>query len=125
MGSQGFKETLRRLRAGGIVTFFPEGTRSPDGELGPLKEGISTLATRARAPIVPVGLAGTFEAWPRTRRFPRPHPIRLHYGPPITPEDLNGLSGPEATALIRVRLLEAIQEARRGLERDLDRGGRA
>jgi 1-acyl-sn-glycerol-3-phosphate acyltransferase len=125
MGSQGFKETLKRLRVGGIVTFFPEGTRSPDGELGPLKEGISTLATRARAPIVPVGLAGTFEAWPRTRLFPRSHPIRLHYGPPIPPEDLVDLSGPEATAFIRARLLDAIQEARRGLERDLDRGRRS
>src|SRR5439155_2031754 len=67
MGAQGLKETLRRLRAGGIVTLFPEGTRSRDGELGPLKSGIAVLASRARVPIIPAALAGTFEAWPRSR----------------------------------------------------------
>lgn len=121
MGSQGFKETLKRLKAGGIVTFFPEGTRSPDGELGPLKEGIGTLATRSRAVIIPTGLAGTFEAWPRWKKFPRPYPIRVHYGTPILPEALDGLGNAEATALIRQQLLEAIAEARRGLDRDLAR----
>lgn len=119
MGSQGFKETLKRLKAGGIVTFFPEGTRSADGELGPLKEGIGTLATRSRAVIIPAGLAGTYEAWPRWRKLPRPYPIRIHYGRPILPETLDGLSSAEATALIRQRLLEAIGEARKGLARDL------
>src|SRR5579872_5835493 len=58
IGASGLKETLRRLRAGGIVTLFPEGTRSPDGALGPLKPGIAVLVARAGVPVVPVGLAG-------------------------------------------------------------------
>src|SRR3954470_14775633 len=92
MGAQGLKETLRRLRAGGIVTLFPEGTRSPDGELGAMKSGIAVLAARARVTHVPAAVAGTFEAWPRSRRFPRPYPIRVHYGPPILPEQIAGMS---------------------------------
>ena len=82
IGVSGMKETLRRLRNGGIVTLFPEGTRSPDGELAPLKPGIAVLVARAGVPFVPAGIAGTFEAWPRSRLFPRPHPIRVHYGLP-------------------------------------------
>ena len=80
IGASGMKETLRRLRAGGIVTLFPEGTRSPDGELGPLKSGIAVLVTRAGVPVVPVGLAGMFEVWPRpalgARPASGPHPLR-------------------------------------------------
>jgi len=119
MGAEGLKETLRRLRAGGIVTLFPEGTRSPDGELGELKSGIAVLATRAKVPIIPAAVAGTFEAWPRWRPFPRPHPIRVHYGPPIQPADLAGMDAEAVTALIRDRLLACRDEARRGLARDL------
>ena len=119
MGASGMKETLRRLRAGGIVTLFPEGTRSPDGELGPLKPGIAVLVTRAGVPIVPVGLAGTFELWPRSRLFPVPHPVRIHYGPAIYPEDLSGMETTAITAMIRQRLEESRMEAWRGLRQDL------
>ena len=111
-GAQGFKETLRRLRAGGIVTFFPEGTRSPDGELQELKPGIATLATRSRAPLIPSGIAGTFESWPRGQKLPRRHRTHLHLGPPIAAEELDGLTPDEATALIRDRLLSCVQTAR-------------
>ncbi len=123
MGAQGLKETLRRLRAGGIVTLFPEGTRSPDGALGPLKQGIAVLAARARVPIIPAAVVGTFEAWPRSRPLPRRHPIRVHYGRPIALEEIAGCA-PEAVAeLIRGRILECQRRARRSLERGL--GGEA
>lgn len=121
MGAQGLKETLRRLRKGGIVLLFPEGTRSRDGELGELKSGISVLAARARVPVIPAAVAGTFEAWPRSRPFPRPHPIRVQYGRPISPEELAGLDANAVTELIRARILECQAEATRGIERDLRR----
>ncbi|WP_152053163.1 lysophospholipid acyltransferase family protein [Tautonia marina] len=114
-GSQGFKETLRRLKAGGIVTFFPEGTRSPDGTLQELKPGIAALATRARVPIIPAGIAGTFESWPRDQKLPRPYPLRLHLAPSIAPEELDGLSPEDATQLIRERLEQAIEVAQQAL----------
>jgi 1-acyl-sn-glycerol-3-phosphate acyltransferase len=119
MGASGMKETLRRLRAGGIVTLFPEGTRSPDGELGALKSGIAVLVARAGVPVVPVGLAGTFEIWPRSRLVPVPHPIRIHYGRPIRPDELAGMAAEAVTALIRERLAECRLEALRGLRRDM------
>jgi 1-acyl-sn-glycerol-3-phosphate acyltransferase len=119
MGASGLKETLRRLRRGGVVLLFPEGTRSFDGRLAPLKPGIAVLASRARVPVVPTAVAGTFEGWPRTRRFPRPHAIRIVYGPPISPEALDGLSPGAVTQLIWERLDACHREARRGLARDL------
>jgi 1-acyl-sn-glycerol-3-phosphate acyltransferase len=119
MGASGMKETLRRLRAGGIVTLFPEGTRSHDGRLGMLKPGIAVLVQRVGVPVVPAGLAGMFDIWPRSRLFPVPHPIRIHYGRPIYPDELAGLDTEAITALIRDRMEESLLEARRALQSDM------
>ncbi len=119
MGASGMKETLRRLRAGGIVTLFPEGTRSADGRLGMLKPGIAALVARVGVPVVPAAVAGMFEIWPRSRVFPVPHPIRIHYGRPIYPGDLAGLDTEAITALIRDRMEESFLEASRALRSDM------
>lgn len=118
MGVSGLKETLRRLRNGGIVLLFPEGTRSEDGRLCILKSGISVLAKRARVPIVPAAMAGSFEAWPRDRRLPRPHPIRIEYGPAIHPAEIAGLAPEAVTALLHDRILDCHLRAVRGLAGD-------
>ena len=120
MGASGLKETLRRLRNGGIVVLFPEGTRSETGELGELKSGIAVLAARARVPVVPAAVAGTFEAWPRSRPFPWIYPIRVHYGLPILPEEIASLRPAALVTLLRDRMITCQQVARSGLGRDLD-----
>ncbi len=120
IGVSGMKETLRRLRNGGIVSLFPEGTRSRDGELGPLKSGIALLVARAGVPVVPAGIAGTFESWPRSRLLPLPHPIRIHYGQAIDPEQIRGMEPEALTALIRSRMAESMGLARAGLARDME-----
>jgi 1-acyl-sn-glycerol-3-phosphate acyltransferase len=119
MGASGLKETLRRLRRGGVVILFPEGTRSPDGRLGGLKPGIAVLAQKARVPVVPAAVAGTFEAWPRGRPLPSAHAIRIDYGPPILPEEISQLSSEAVTALIRDRIAACHRRALRALARDL------
>lgn len=117
MGASGLKETLRRLKYGGIVVLFPEGRRSEDGRMGELKSGIAALASKAKVPVIPAGIVGTFEAWPRGRLFPRPHPIWIEYGEPIYPADFAGLSHLEMTALIHERIRQCQEAAERGLAR--------
>src|SRR6476646_233147 len=51
-GLSGLKETLKRLRAGELVLIFPEGTRTHDGELLPLKPGFCSVARRSRVPLI-------------------------------------------------------------------------
>ena len=59
------------LRAGEAVVMFPEGTRSPDGNLQSLKRGVARLARETLVPVVPVFVTGTYRVWPRHARVPR------------------------------------------------------
>ena len=120
IGAAGMKETLKRVKAGGIVALFPEGTRSADGDLAPLKPGIAVLASRMGVPVVPAAVAGLHESWPRSRLMPVPHPVRVHYGPPIMPSELAGMDAMAITELIRRRMLVVHQEAGRALRNDLE-----
>lgn len=77
------------LRAGRPVIWFPESWRSPDGRIQPLQRGIGVLAYETLVPIVPVIIRGTFEAWPRYRRWPRSHPVSISIGEPLLAQDLD------------------------------------
>lgn len=53
------------------VVIFPEGNRTLDGSLGPIKSGIGMLSLRCHAPIIPVYIHGSFNVWNRFRKFPK------------------------------------------------------
>lgn len=86
LGMAGLKESLRRLQHGEMVLIFPEGTRTPDGAVRPLKPGFCVLARRTNACLLPVAIDGAYDAWPRTSRFPRPGAICVCIGEPIAAE---------------------------------------
>jgi 1-acyl-sn-glycerol-3-phosphate acyltransferase len=67
-----FRMAERVLNEGHVLMIFPEGTRSPTGELQKPKDGLAMLALRTGAPIVPIGIAGTDKVWPKGRLLPRP-----------------------------------------------------
>jgi 1-acyl-sn-glycerol-3-phosphate acyltransferase len=70
VGKEGIKAILRNLEEGRVVVVYPEGNRTPDGNMQDLKPGISLLIKRVQAAIVPMGLAGAHSAWPRTQLLP-------------------------------------------------------
>jgi 1-acyl-sn-glycerol-3-phosphate acyltransferase len=105
VGLSGLKETLRRLKAGELVLIFPEGTRTHNGEVAPLKPGFIAVARKCRVPLIPVGLDGAYQAWPRTARFPRPGRIAVAIGPPITVAQLAELSDSDLLSLLQQRIL--------------------
>jgi 1-acyl-sn-glycerol-3-phosphate acyltransferase len=71
----GLKTMLDQLSAGHAVVVFPEGERTHDGKIGPFRPGIHLLIKRVDMAIVPVGIAGAFDAWARQRAFPIPAPL--------------------------------------------------
>jgi 1-acyl-sn-glycerol-3-phosphate acyltransferase len=74
---EGLRTILEQLQAGHAVVVFPEGERTNDGQMHPFRPGIHLLIKRVGMRIVPVGIAGAFEAWPRWRAYPVPAPLFL------------------------------------------------
>jgi 1-acyl-sn-glycerol-3-phosphate acyltransferase len=105
-GAAGLKAILDRLLAGGGVILFPEGTRTRDGQLQPARSGIGLVVAKSGAPVVPVRTFGTFEAYGRNQRLPRPKKIAVKYGEPMRFERLRA----EAKNCSKARLREIYQE---------------
>jgi long-chain acyl-CoA synthetase len=68
------------LRHGRILALFPEGFRTPSGELGRFKKGVAILAKELEVPLLPVYIQGSHEAWPPGVALPRLRPIRVLFG---------------------------------------------
>jgi len=105
-GARGLKAILDRLLAGGAIILFPEGTRSRDGELQPARSGIGLAVIKSNAPVVPVRVFGTFEAFGRHMRFPRPRKIIVKYGQAMLFQELRE----EAKVCSKPRLKQIYQE---------------
>jgi 1-acyl-sn-glycerol-3-phosphate acyltransferase len=116
-----FRESVRRLRAGEVLLVFPEGTRTPDGEVGRLLPGVWNMAHRARVPVVPAVIDGAFEAWPRSARLPRPHRIRVMYGGAVSAAELDAL-GSEGLRMLLTERLRGLLKACRAVRRAVDPG---
>lgn len=110
-GSGSIREMIRRLEHGFLVGIFPEGTRSRDGTLGPLKPGFISVLRRSNVPVIPVGVAGAMRAMPRGVALLRPAQVTVAYGRPIPREAFDGLSKEQLIELIRERIAECITRA--------------
>lgn len=99
------KETLKRLRGGALVTVFPEATRTADGAVAPMQPGVVLIARKAQVPLVPTLILGAFEVWPRRAPLPRPSPVIVAYGEPITSDQLATLTDQQAIDCLRDRIL--------------------
>lgn len=86
-GMSSMKGAVERLRQGVSVLVFPEGTRTKNGCLGPLRDGPALFARRAGVPLVPVYLFRSEATWPRGSIVPRffAQRVEIRLGAPIVP----------------------------------------
>lgn len=82
-------EAVARVKQGKSVTIFPEGTRSPDGEVKEFKKGSLVLAQRSGAPIVPVSISGSFGVIRKNSFIFRPGKIVVTIDKPIETANLS------------------------------------
>jgi 1-acyl-sn-glycerol-3-phosphate acyltransferase len=103
------KRVLRTLASGRVVIVFPEGTRSPNGELQQPKAGVGLLACKARVPVVPARVFGSFEAFGRDGALHFGSPISVSYGRPLSPEEFDRPEdGKDRYTRTAERIMEAI-----------------
>ncbi|GIX04047.1 MAG: hypothetical protein KatS3mg113_1053 [Planctomycetaceae bacterium] len=98
------REAIRRLHHGFYVGIFPEGTRTETGEVGMFKPGFLLLVRKTEVPVIPVGIAGAYEAYPKGRSVPRPGVVRVVFGEPLDRRELTTFARDEA------RLLQHVHE---------------
>jgi 1-acyl-sn-glycerol-3-phosphate acyltransferase len=103
------KALIRILRAGQGTVVFPEGQRTPDGELQPAQPGLGLVIAKTLAPVVPMRIFGAFAAWPIHRKWPRPGRVTIVVGEPIhfTPQDREP-GGKEVYQRLSQRVMDAI-----------------
>jgi long-chain acyl-CoA synthetase len=78
------KTSIYVIKKGYSICIFPEGARSYDGKLMELKKGIAYIAKHTKVPLFPVYIDGTFDAWPRFKKYPRFFKkIKIIIGEPI------------------------------------------
>lgn len=82
------KTILKLLKQGEGVLIFPEGTRAHVDAVQDAKKGIGLMACKTQVPVIPVRIFGAFEAFNRTRKFPKfGVKVTTVFGEPLMPED--------------------------------------
>ncbi len=102
-------EAASRLRQGCSVMIMPEGTRTPDGTVGPFNDGAFRLAIKLGVPILPVAVEGTFDALPKDDwRFGARQEISLHVFDPIPVAGLKANDAPELVDATRALIVNQV-----------------
>ena len=98
------RAALKGLKEGLPLVIFPEGGRTPDGEIKPFLQGAFFLAIKAQVDIVPVALVGTYELLPMNKYHIKCRPLEMRVGEPIsttglTMRDLDAVSNKVKAAM--------------------------
>ncbi len=72
------------VRRGKFLVWFPEGARSPTGELQKFHRGVGAIIAESHVPAVPTLISGSFACWPRGKLLPRPGRITVQFGRPVS-----------------------------------------
>jgi 1-acyl-sn-glycerol-3-phosphate acyltransferase len=131
---EAFKSAMRILEAGHVLAVFPEGTRSPDGQLQAAKDGVTVLASRSGATVVPIGVADSDRLWAKGRRLPSFTPsVTITIGEPFRLDEALSIADPDAarerrlakaagTELIMRRIAALLPPRQRGVYGDAPPG---
>lgn len=103
---------VKALRAGMPLFVFPEGSRTPDGELKEFLSGAAFLAIRAQVPLVPIALTGIYHLLPIHTRHFYPCPMTLTIGTPIPTAGLTMRQADDLTAQLRSAITQLLDSDR-------------
>jgi CMP/dCMP kinase len=121
---EAYRLATRILERGYVLMIFPEGTRSPTGELQEAKDGMAQLALRTGATILPIGINDSDRVWPKGRKLPAPFPrrrITVRFGEPFKAADVvppaadRRAAKTAATTAIMGRIAELLEPRQRGV----------
>ena len=114
--AKALRTALRLLNDGEALLVFPEGTRGEEGAFRTPKAGVGMLAVLSGAPVVPVYIEGSGQAWPRGRSVPHPGKVKVTFGAPLRFERTAGADRKERYEAVSRDMMEAIAALKRSGE---------
>jgi 1-acyl-sn-glycerol-3-phosphate acyltransferase len=100
------RSAVKSLKAGMPLVIFPEGGRTPDGEIKPFLPGAFYLAIKAQVDIVPIALVGTYELLPMNTYHIKSRPLEMRVGEPISTASY----GPREMEQLSARVKKAMED---------------
>jgi 1-acyl-sn-glycerol-3-phosphate acyltransferase len=110
------KKAPSLLMKGISIIVFPEGTRSPDGEVKEFKRGAFLLAQYSKFPVVPISISGTYDMLPRQGWHFWPGTIYMRMGEPIPTRDLSHRELEDLMGRVREKIIKNLKKG--SAERD-------
>ena len=111
------KASVHELKSGRLSVIFPEGERSDDGTVQPFQRGVWLLIKRSGAPVLPMGVEGTFDAWPSGGRPTLHARALLHIGELIPHQTLIKMGPDEGLSYLRQVIDDLRMKARADIRR--------
>jgi len=108
-GLRSIKQAAELLKRGVSIVVFPEGTRSPDGQIHEFKTTLFVLPIRTRTPVVPVLIEGTFQALRSGSVLLKHHPVKVTFLDPVSPDCFSDKDRALYAEKVRWRLVESSQ----------------
>jgi len=105
------RAALKGLKRGLPLVIFPEGGRTPDGEIKPFLQGAFFLAIKAQVDVVPIALVGTFELLPMDTYHIKSRPLEMRVGAPIATAGLTMKDLPALSARVQKSLEDLYYQA--------------
>jgi 1-acyl-sn-glycerol-3-phosphate acyltransferase len=103
------KALIRIVTANECALVFPEGTRTPDGNLQPPQAGVGLLIAKTRAPVVPMRIFGAYDAWPIGGKLRLFRKITIVVGEPLYFTDVDlAVGGKTIYAQLSQSVMDAI-----------------
>lgn len=117
-GRKALFAALSVLEREGAIIIFPEGTRSYTGRVSKGKSGVAVLALKSGAQIIPAAITGSYEAFSRGMKFPKPGRVTVKFGEPITVNAGSAMTGEiprelleELTAKVMIEIQKLLPES--------------
>ena len=106
---QGLKSVLEaseKIKNGTSIFLFPEGTRSKDGKLAQFKDGGFKIATKAKAPIIPIGIQGTSDILENHFPIIKSGKVIVNFGKPVYTSEMSKAEQKSLPDLVREQVKE-------------------
>lgn len=106
---ESINEAAQKIKNGPSLLVFPEGTRSPDGEIHSFKSGAFVIAQKAGVPILPVAIRGSHNVLPKDTVRISPGTVEFVIGTPISTTDSNSIDKEKIRQLTKSAICEMFE----------------